>query len=91
MSAKNEKIDRDALHFYLFHKANSRGLVTLHMGPLADDLGIRNDHLGRILNEMAGAGRISKVRRGPSGVVYSVRDPEEWATETGYRFRRRRN
>lgn len=79
------KIDRDVLHSYLRRNANHRGRVTVKLGELADDLGIRSDHLSRILIEMAAAGRMRRISSSNLGVLFSVRDFDEWARETGYR------
>lgn len=72
------KVDRDKLHGYLFRNANSRGKITVKHFELAEDLGIRSDHFGRIMAEMVAAERMQKIATGPTGVTYVVKDPDVW-------------
>lgn len=88
-STPANKIDRDMLHAYLYRHSNNRGRITVKHIDLAEDLGIRDDHLGRIMNEMAAAGRVKRITSSNNGVVYSVRDPTEWEKEHPRRGRRR--
>lgn len=81
MSDKNDKLDRDALHSYVFRHANTRGLATIRVDRLADELGIRADHMSRIFNEMVVAERLKKIRASNAGVTFRVTDPEEWTKE----------
>jgi hypothetical protein len=90
VSAKNEKIDRDALHRLLFERVNHRGQVEVRGLEFGQEIGVRTDHVRRILGDMAAAGRIKQVRRSYRGTVWSVRDPEEWRKERGPQGRRRR-
>lgn len=72
------KVDRDRLHEYLWRNSNSRGRVTVKHADFAEDLGIRADHLGRILREMVAAKRMTQIATSHDGVTYGVVDPSKW-------------
>lgn len=84
------KIDRDALHLYAMRIANHRGRARISHASLADELGIRSDHMGRILQEMVAAGRMRRISSSNEGVVYAIKDFDVWAKETGYQKPRQR-
>lgn len=90
MSAKNQKVDRDALHQYLEERRNNRGLIVVRLALLAADLDVRPDHMSRILKEFLEQGRLVKVARSGSELTYRVIPFEEWAEATGYKIPRRR-
>lgn len=80
--AKPIKVDRDALHAYLWKRTDQRGRITVKIADLADDLGIRRDHMGRILREMGDAGRLKKTSALVRNVgIFTVVDPDEWNPE----------
>lgn len=84
------KVDRDSLHAYLFRKANSRGKLVVRHLDLAESLGIRSDHLGRIMREMADDNRLSKITQsGRDGVIYVIKDPASWVRPAPTRKTRR--
>lgn len=80
----NAKIDRDKLHRALFEKANRAGHVEVKLLDLAELLGIRADHLGRIMKEMAADGRIEKISTARHRVsTWKIVDPDEWTGTKG--------
>jgi len=88
-----DKVNRDALHAYFWRKANRRHQLSISIRELADDLGVNERHMGRIMEEMVDDGRLKKVRNGKNNVgVFSISDPDTWEppTEEGKAPRSRR-
>jgi hypothetical protein len=75
------KLDRDKLHRWLYSQADPRThRLQVVNTRLADLLGMRADHLGRIIKEMVGQGRLLKVSTERYRVAsYFVVDPDVWA------------
>lgn len=70
------KLDRAALHQYLWRKANDRGRLEIKINDLAEALQVERGHMGRIIREMVDDGRLRLVNRGVSNVgTYSVVSP----------------
>lgn len=72
-------IDRDALHAYLFRKANTRGIITFMQKDLAEDLGISIHTMSEIVRDFIKQGRVRKLTA--NGYQYAIKDPEEWRAE----------
>jgi DNA-binding MarR family transcriptional regulator len=78
--ARPIKLDRDALHAYLYKRTDHMGRVQIKITDLAGDLGIRRDHLGRIIKEMVNDGRMKKTSSTFHNVgIYTITDPDTWA------------
>jgi hypothetical protein len=79
--ANPPKVDRHALHEYLYKRANSRHIIRVHQAQLADDLGVNHFTVSRIFREFIAEGRAKKVGMSPDGVDYSLADPANFAQE----------
>lgn len=85
-SAKNlGKMDRDALHEYLWKKSNSRNRIQVHQGNLAKSLWCCHQHLNALFQEMVAQGRLRKLSKSYQGVEYLVKDPQVWREEEAAR------
>ena len=78
------KLDRDALHAYLWKQANSRGLLRLNQGKLAEELQVQRSFVVRLMKEFLLEGRAKKVQTGRN-ILYEIKDPEGWKWERGPR------
>lgn len=83
MAARKEPqfaVDRDALHLYLYERANNAGRVHVHQGQLAEALGVTRGTIVRVFKEFIDAGRIRKIDSLERNVrVYVITPPEDWA------------
>lgn len=78
----NPPLDRDALHKYLWERADSRGRIAVHQGELADKLGVTRGTITRVFKEMAEAGRLKRAEALERNVgVYVVTDPATWNSD----------
>jgi hypothetical protein len=76
----NARVDRDRLHAYLFRQTNRYGKIKLVQKHLADELGITNYTLSRIMKEFLEDGRAKLLSRGKhDGNAYMIVDPAVWA------------
>lgn len=73
---RSDAIDRDALHRYLWRKTNNRNRILVNVGALAEEIGIGEDHMGRIINQMRDKGRLKKVGRESKGILLVIYDPD---------------
>lgn len=72
------KIDRDALHRWLWTKRDpSNDRLRIHQAELAEALMVRSDTVFRIVKEFCEQGRMKKIARDPVG-LYELIDPVEW-------------
>lgn len=79
MSAKNDKIDRDALHKYLFDRCDVHGKVRVVQKLLANELDVTHYTIGRIFKEFVQEGRMRKIGKEQHNVsTYVVYDPAAW-------------
>lgn len=70
------KLDREALHRYLWKQADDHGRLEIKINDLAEKLQLGRGHMGRIIREMVEDGRLRLVNRGVSNVgTYSVVSP----------------
>lgn len=77
------KVNRDALHRYFWRKANRRHHLSISVKEIAEQLGVNERHMGRIMNEMEETGRVKKLRPGPHNVgVFAISDPDTWVMPT---------
>ena len=83
------KLDRDALHQFLWDRTNRWGNIKIVVAELAEKLDLTDTHLGRILKEMVGDGRMRVSSVGKSGIkTYRITDPAEWEPEEAAPARR---
>lgn len=77
---KGHPIDRTAIHEHIWNQRNRRNCVQIYQKQMAEELGISNYHLNRIIKNFEAAGRLKKIgaRRLNIG-VYVVRDPQLFA------------
>lgn len=71
-----DAVDREALHKYFWRKSNNRHRITVSVHGLAEEMGIGEDHMGRIIIQMVKQGRMLKVGRSSAGIILSIRDPD---------------
>jgi hypothetical protein len=73
------KVDRDALHAYLWSKRDTRDRATIHMSKLAEALGVSGHTISDIMKKFCEEGRLTKVGNQACGVgVYRVADPAKY-------------
>lgn len=77
----NPPLDRDALHKYLWGKANPQShRIPIHQGDLAESLSVTRGTIVRVVNEMVDQGRLRKVDSKQDNVrVYQITDPDVWS------------
>lgn len=75
----DQRVDRDALHLYLYERSNSRSHIPIHQTELAEKLDITRGTMYRVIKEMVDAGRMRKVESLERNVkVYQIVDPAVW-------------
>lgn len=77
-----KKIDRDALHRWLFRRADGRGRVRIVMADLAAELDLSYANLAAALAHFQREGRMKALQPPASGRprLFWVEDPERWQT-----------
>lgn len=82
----DQRIDRDALHRFLYDRSNSRSQIKIHQTTLAEQLDVTRGTMYRVLKEMIEAGRLRKVESLERNIgVYQITNPDEWqAAQKGY-------
>lgn len=79
-SKANPALDRDALHRYLWERANPAGKIVIHQGELAEKLDVTRGTVVRVCREMVEAGRMKKVDSLERNVkMYQITNPKTWA------------
>lgn len=72
-------IDRDALHRYLWRRANRAGRLRIVVRELADELELGYANLTVVIGEMCKQGRLIRVGGGRNQTkTYRVVDPAEF-------------
>lgn len=75
----DQRVDRDALHRFLYERSNSRSQIKINQTDLAVQLDITRGTMYRVLKEMVEAGRLRKVEALERNVgVYQIVDPALW-------------
>jgi CRP-like cAMP-binding protein len=70
------KLDRTALHLYLWSLADGVGRLRINQAHLADDLGVNRVSVARVFKELQDKGVLRKIKEGSRRVVmYEVTDP----------------
>lgn len=82
----DQRVDRDALHRYLYERSNSRSQIKVHQTMLAEQLDVTRGTIYRVLKEMVEAGRMRKIESLERNVkVYQITNPDDWAkAQAGY-------
>jgi hypothetical protein len=75
-SGRPKVYDRDQLHRYLFEHTNSRGVVRVHQGLLADELGCDRATVRILIGELKLLGRIERVVGPGRTAHFRVNEPE---------------
>lgn len=70
------RVDRHALHEFLWRKADRRHVVRFEQAVLAEQIGVNKWTMNRIVNELIKAKRMKKVA--DTVGAYIVRDPAPW-------------
>ena len=80
MGSPPTKVDRAALHWYLWKQSDPRlHKVEVHLPEVAEHFNSSYWHMSRILKELEGMGRIKKIKTLMYKVpVFSVRNPAEF-------------
>jgi DNA-binding MarR family transcriptional regulator len=73
------RIDRDALHRYLYRRADSHHRLKTPAKTLAEELGLNYENFTTILHRMADEGRLRRLSGAPNRTkVYLVAPPEDF-------------
>jgi Fe2+ or Zn2+ uptake regulation protein len=76
----NPRLDREALHRYLWDRSSHSHRIKIHQGRLAEALNVTRGTVVRVLKEMGEAGRIRKVESLPDNIgIYKIADPDDFA------------
>lgn len=77
----DQRVDRDALHQFLYERSNSRSQIRINQTELATQLDVTRGTMYRVLKEMLEAGRLRKVEALERNVgVYQIVDPAVWTS-----------
>lgn len=80
-SVKPQKIDRNALHRYLYRRADRLGRLKLNVKVLAADLELSYCNMTVVIGEMTASGRLRRIGGPRYGLkTYVVADPSSWET-----------
>lgn len=80
----NPPVDREALHRYLWERANRHHRIRIRQTDLGDALNVTRETVNRVLKEMERGGRVKKVSALPGNVgVYRIFDPDDFTTPDG--------
>lgn len=71
-----ERVDRQALHEYLFRQVNRNSVVRIRQNKLAAGLDINKWTMSKIIHELVDDGRIKRQRG--SIDYYRIEDPAPW-------------
>lgn len=78
----DQRVDRDALHWFLFNRTNSKANIKINQTELAQQLDITRGTMYRVLKEMIDGGRLRKVEALERNVgVYQIVHPDVWASQ----------
>lgn len=69
--------DRDALHSYLFHHTNSRGVVRVNKKEFAEEVGCNARTLASLLRDLVLLEKIERVIGPTNHSYYYVTEPEK--------------
>lgn len=72
----NPRLDRNALHRYLYERSNRYHRIKIHQQALADALDVTRGTVTRIIAEFRAEGRLRKVESLPDNIgIYEIADP----------------
>jgi DNA-binding MarR family transcriptional regulator len=75
-----QRIDRDALHRYLYRRSDRHHRLKVQAKDLAEELGVSYENFTTILRKMADDGRLRRISGAHNGPkVYLVTPPEDFA------------
>jgi predicted transcriptional regulator len=78
----DQRIDRDALHRFLYDRSNSRSHIKINQTELATQLDVTRGTMYRVLKEMLEGGRLRKVETLERNVgVYQIVNPDTWQAQ----------
>lgn len=81
-NVKPQKIDRDALHRYLYRRADPFGRLKLNVKKLSSELELAYCNLTLVIADMAETGRIRHIGGSRYATkTYVIVDPAIWADE----------
>lgn len=76
---RGRPIDVDALHGFLFRKADHFGRLRLSQRDFASELGVAHETVCRVMSKMAKEGRIKRIKSEKNNIgVYAIVDPQGW-------------
>lgn len=76
---KGYSIDLDALHSFLFRKADRLGRIKLNQTQLSKDFGITKFTMSRVITKMVDSKRIKRLTSNLNNRgLFVVEDPEIW-------------
>lgn len=76
----DQRVDRDALHQFLYDRSNSKSHIRINQTELATQLDVTRGTMYRVLKEMLDSGRLRKVEALERNIgVYQIVNPEVWA------------
>jgi hypothetical protein len=74
------KINRDALHRYLYRRSDHFGRYKVNLRSLSEETGCAYNNLSTILTAMAAEGRLRRIAgRDYQAKTYRVEDPTAWS------------
>lgn len=81
----DQRVDRDALHQFLYDRSNSKSQIRINQTELATQLDVTRGTMYRVVKEMLDTGRLRKVEALEKNVgVYQIVNPGLWqAQQTG--------
>jgi len=76
---RKDALDIDAVHRYLWKKANRQGKITFLRTAVAKELGVTVFTVSRIMTQMQAENRAFKMMAAyRSGCTFRLVDPDEW-------------
>lgn len=76
------RIDRVALHVYLWERTDRRKTIEVQNTKLAELLGLSVFTISRVMHELINAGRVKKVGRAKFAIAtYLIRDPADFPAD----------
>lgn len=78
-SVKPQKIDLDALHSYLYRRADRMGRLKINVKKLSGELELSYCNLTVVILKMADTGRMRRIGGASNGQkTYVIADPATW-------------
>jgi DNA-binding MarR family transcriptional regulator len=73
------RIDRDAVHRYLYRRTDRHHRLKLQAKDMAEELGVNYENFTMLLRKMADDGRLRRISGAPNQPkVYLVADPADF-------------